>query len=468
MSHESTPLISRRQLLKVGGLGLGAAALGLSPVGRLLAQAGTSGLVHAGYGALRPVRDTNTGLALLRLPEGFSYTTFGWTGEALAGGRACPRKHDGMGVLRADGDLVTLVRNHEVTDDPGGSFAPPEATYDPDCGGGTVTLRFDTAAGKLVDMRPSLSGTLVNCAGGVTPWGTWLSCEEIVLDKGQKVPVGPDYVHEMKQSHGFVFEVPATGLSKAEPLLAMGQFKHEAVCVDPGSGIFYLTEDLKPAAGFYRMLPTVPGEPVRGGRLQMLKAVGSPDLRTGRRVGERHAVQWVEIEDPTAGLGADGEDNGVVTQGLANGGSAFIRLEGCIHGDGRVYFTSTSGGNAECGQLWAYHPGQETLELVFESPDAAVLDYPDNIILSPRGGLVICEDSEQPVQRLYGMTRDGGLFEFCRSDVRLDGFRGYSGDFRGAEWAGACFSPDGKWLFANLYEPGFSVAITGPWKDGLI
>jgi secreted PhoX family phosphatase len=465
-----SPLISRRRLLKAGGLGLGAAALGLSPIGRLLAQAGGSSLVHPGYGPLQVARDLSTGLPLLQLPRGFSYTTFGWTGEPLAGDRACPNKHDGMGVVRGDGSIVTLVRNHEVGAAPGGSFTPPEATWDPDCAGGTTTLRFDTATGRMLDMKPSLSGTLVNCAGGVTPWGTWLSCEEIVLTRGQKVPIGADYVHEMKQSHGYVFEVPADGLSKAEPIISMGRFKHEAATVDPGTGIVYLTEDGKRRAGFYRMIPTVPGEMLRGGRLQMLKAVGAPDLRRDRRVGERLKVEWVEIEYPDQGDDAhspDG-DQGVVSQGVAGGGSIFTRLEGCIFGDGRVYFTATDGGDADCGQVWAYHPGAEILELVFESPDPLVLDYPDNVVLSPRGGLVICEDSDQPVQRLYGMTGGGGLFEFCRSNVVLDGHAGFSGDFRGAEWAGACYSPDGKWLFANVYTPGFTVAITGPWQDGLI
>jgi secreted PhoX family phosphatase len=329
---------------------------------------------------------------------------------------------------------------------------------------------MSTATGRMVDMKPSLSGTLVNCAGGVTPWGTWLSCEEIVLTRGQRVPIGPDYIHEMKQSHGYVFEVPANGLSKAEPIISMGRFKHEAATVDPATGIVYLTEDGKRRAGFYRMVPAVPGELLRGGRLQMLKAVGAPDLRRGRRVGERLRVEWVEIEQPDLGNDADSPDGdqGVVNQGVAGGASIFTRLEGCIHGDGRVYFTATDGGDADCGQVWAYHPGAEILELLFESPDPLMLDYPDNVVLSPRGGLVICEDSDQPVQRLYGMTGGGGLFEFCRSNVLLDGHAGFSGDFRGAEWAGACFSPDGKWLFANVYTPGFTVAITGPWQDGLI
>jgi secreted PhoX family phosphatase len=292
-----------------------------------------------------------------------------------------------------------------------------------------------------------------------------------VLAQGQQVPIGDEgYVHTMKRAHGFVFEVPAQGLAAAEPLLAMGQFMHEAVCVDPATGVFYLTEDSEPEAGFYRMLPRVPGQPVRGGRLQMLRAVGAPDLRQGRRSGERLRVQWVEIEHPEQGVDARGGQRGVVTQGLANGGTRFTRLEGCVAGDGRIFFTSTSGGDAGCGQIWAYSPAEESLHLVYESPGEDVLAFPDNIVLSPRGGLVICEDSKQPVNRLYGMNAGGGVYEFCRNNVQLDGSGpgDFSGDFRDSEWAGACFSPDGRWLFANVQEPGFTVAITGPWRDGLI
>ncbi|MFH1599422.1 MAG: alkaline phosphatase PhoX [Pseudomonadota bacterium] len=466
-NHDQTPRFSRRRMLQ-GSLGLGVAALGLGPVGTLLAKAGSGLGVSSGYGPLAPVRDRATGLALLQLPAGFEYTSFGWAGEEIAPGQACPGKHDGMGVVGAEGDIVTLVRNHELTREPGGSFAPASATYNPDVRGGTVTLRFDTARGEFVDAMPSLSGTLVNCAGGVTPWGSWLSCEEIVVDAGQKVRISKDYVHEMKRSHGFIFEVPGKGLSNAEPLLAMGQMKHEAAAVDPRDGIVYLTEDHEPYAGFYRFIPRAPGELHRGGRLQMLRAEGAPDLRTGCRVGDVMKVRWVDIDEPTKGTDSDGGPGGLVRQGLANGGTAFIRLEGVIVEQGRVFFISTSGGDAGCGQMWAYRPDEGLLELVFESPSRDVLDYPDNIVASPRGGLVICEDSDQPVQRLYGLDRAGGLFEFCRNNVVLDGHRGFSGDFRNEEWAGACFSPDGRWLFANIYEPGFTVAIKGPWRSGLI
>lgn len=459
---------ARRRFLKAGGLAA-TAAFGLSPLGQLLARAGGAhgAPSHPGYGRLRPVRDLTTGLPLLRLPEGFSYITFGWAGEEMQDGAPCPGAHDGMGLVCADGDLLTLVRNHEVVTG-AGSFAPASATYDARCAGGTATLRFDAAAGKLVDMRPSLSGTLQNCAGGITPWGSWLSCEEFVSDPGE-VRLH-DGVHTLARSHGYVFEVPADGLSRAEPIVGMGRMRHEAATVYPRTGDVYLTEDQETggASGFYRFIPKVRDDFLRGGRLQMLKAVGQPDLRAGQVVGRRLKVEWVEIEDPDRGFDADGQPIGLQAQGYAGGASKFSRLEGGIAGDDVVYFTSTNGGDAACGQVWAYYPESSELALVFEPSDPAVLDYPDNVVLSPRGGLVICQDAKGPRQHLYGLTAGGELFAFARNDVVLDGAMGFSGDYRGQEWAGSCFSPDGKWLFANVYRPGFSVAITGPWKTGLI
>lgn len=461
---------ARRRFLQHGGRIAAAAALALSPLGRLLAQAGDADArrPHPGYGPIRPVRDLASGLPLLALPEGFSYLSFGWAGEPLTGEHKTPENHDGMGIVRADGDVLTLVRNHEISA-AWGSFAPAAATYDQDCAGGTVTLRFDAKTGKALDARPSLSGTLTNCAGGVTPWGSWLSCEEIVLSGRQEVPLGNGTYRTLARDHGFVFEVPADGVSKAEPLVGLGQFRHEAATVDPRSGIVYLTEDQEPVAGFYRFEPKNNGELARGGRLQMLKAVGAADLRSGHKTGARFKTQWVRIEHPERGTDQDGGPRGVLQQGLAGGGSKFARLEGCIAGANAVYFTATNGGDARCGQVWAYRPEREELELVYESPDQHTLHYPDNVVLSPRGGLLICQDSlVVPVQHLYGLTADGGLFTFAANNVKLDGTKGYAGDYSDAEWAGSCFSPDGKWLFANVYSPGFTVAITGPWKQGLI
>lgn len=456
---------ARRRFLRLGAAA-GAGGLALSPLGRLLAAAGAAA-VEPGYGPLKPVRDLNTGLPLLMLPQGFSYRSFGWTSEPMADGAPTPGAHDGMGIVRVRGNVATLVRNHEVVR-ADGAFGPPASHYDPVCSGGTVTLDFDLAEGKLLASRPSLSGTLQNCSGGITPWNSWLSCEEFVSAADVTSPLPG--MGGLQRDHGFVFEVPAEGESTGEPLIGLGQFRHEAATVHPASGIVYLTEDMEPEAGFYRFQPNERGQLRRGGHLQMMKVVGTDELRFGLRVGQRFKVQWVPIDHPNQGFDRAANDGrGVQRQGRAQGAARFTRLEGAIAGDEEIFFTSTNGGDAGCGQVFAYYPHEQELLLVYESPAAATLDYPDNVVISPRGGLVICQDAKQTVQHLYGLTRAGGLFTFARNNVHLDGgYLGFGGDFSRAEWAGTCFSPDGRWLFANVYAPGFSVAITGPWGDGLI
>jgi len=187
------------------------------------------------------------------------------------------------------------------------------------------------------------------------------------------------------------------------------------------------------------------------------------DLRTGQRDGVSYPVSWVPIEDPDPDepLG-----HSTFRQGLENGGAIFLRLEGAFFFEGLLYFVSTSGGDEGRGQIWVYDPGQERLHLLFESPHPAVLDHPDNITVSPRGGIVLCEDGFD-TEFLHGLTGDGEIFRFCQNRVLLVGQKNrIFGDFTGAEFAGVCFDPSGEWLFVNIQNPGISVAITGPWERG--
>lgn len=412
---------------------------------------------------LLAVADETSGLELLKLPAGFRYLSYGWRGDPMTDGIPTPGAHDGMGVIRSEGDVVTLVRNHELGDD-SKPFNPRGTAYDQRARGGCTNLTFDTKAGKWLKSWSSLSGTVRNCAGGVTPWGTWLSCEETVLGPGDR---DEKKTYQFEQDHGYIFEVPETQSSAPVPLKAMGRFVHEAVAIDPATGIVYETED-RGNAGLYRFVPKQPGVLTHGGRLQMMVVIGRAELKKDVPVNTWLPTRWVEIEDPTRAHTPGTHDSaGVFSQGKAQQATTFARLEGCWYGQQSIYVVSTSGGNAKAGQIFQYDPAREAIKLIFESPGSSILDAPDNVTVSPRGGIVLCEDGDREPQKLQGLTPAGQLVEVAANNVVFkEGTHPlFKGDFRKDEWCGATFSPDGRWLFANLQTPGITVAITGPWEE---
>lgn len=466
---------SQQDTLEAGGAGrrallrnsiLGAAGLAFGGLGLASRNAAAVSLPFSpDYGPLQPTRDESTGLYLISLPQGFRYKTFGWTGDIMSDGTPTPSSHDGMAVAGVKGNIVTMIRNHEKGE--GTPFAP--IVYDRNGGGGTTNLTFDTYRGEWGDSYASLSGTAVNCAGGPTPWGSWLTCEETTAgpETAGGDPDGDASVPPGLKTHGWIFEVPAFGRATAEPLRAMGRFKHEAVAVDPATGFCYETEDTG-RSGFYRFIPNEYGKLHEGGKLQMLKVLEGDNinLSEGYPNDTTWSVDWVDIDDPEKAH-EDGTTNGagVFSQGWAKGGARLTRGEGCWYDSGLIYFISTSGGTAGEGQVFEYDPRSERLRLVFESPSASVLDSPDNVTVSPRGGIVLCEDGGRPKQLMHGLTRDGQLFPFAENNIVLNGERnGISGNFTGNEWAGANFY--NQWLFVNIQTPGITFAITGPWENG--
>jgi uncharacterized protein len=416
---------------------LGARAAGASPVRR-----------GDGYGPLRPVKDHTTGLELLNLPRGFEYLSLGWTNDVMSDGTPTPSSHDGMAAFR-DGNMLRIVRNHERGT--GTPFAPAGATYDAAAGGGTSTLVFNPRRGVLVEHYASLSGTIRNCAGGPTPRGSWLTCEETT-----------DIVGTTR--HGYIFEVPSIGQSGAAPIVGMGRFSHEANATDPATGIVYETED-SGASALYRYVPIDPADLAAGGTLEAMALDGTVDTQLWN-TGDSAAAHWVVVDSPDWGPG----EPTPWQQAQAKGAARIVRGEGAWHGNGLIYVISTSGGAAGQGQVFAYDPVGATFTCVFASPSSDVLNAPDNITVSPRGGLVLCEDGSGR-EYLHGLTPDGEIFRFAENNVVLppefEATKGYSGDFTGSEWAGATFEPErGNWLFVNIQSPGITFAITGPWRRG--
>ena len=483
-------LTDRRAFLRRAGLSAaGLAALG-GPLQGVFARgalaAGPPGAApdNGGYGPIGPVRDSADGVVRLHLPDGFEYRSFAGAGTRASDGTITPGRHDGMAAFAWDDGHYRLVRNHEVNG-PGAPFGRRTKAYDKMAQGGTMTLEV-TPHAEDVRSWVSCNGTQMNCAGGATPWGTWITCEETVNGPD----VGPDFTGAdntlLQRQHGYIFEVPAAWDEgehrKPKAIRSAGRFAHEAVDVDPRTGILYQTEDnFGFPSGFYRYIaprnPMTVGGLKDGGRLEMLKVEGvsNAQLDRGQSVGVTYGVEWVRIDEPDTTFPEGTKNDEAIVfvgdQGRAKGAAIFSRLEGIFYDSGKIYLVSTQGGDTPAGesppsgygdgfgQVWVYDTRGETITLLFESPSRTVLELPDNLCISPQGSSLLCEDG--PVENyLRGLTPQGEIFDFARNAIERR---------EGEEFAGATFSPDGDVLFVNVQaSTGVTFAIWGPWEQGAL
>jgi secreted PhoX family phosphatase len=518
---------SRRSLLKGGGAALVAAFAG--PVAALSARAmeaskavstgacvaaDASVLVASPYGPTGPVNDLTTGLPLIELPPGFSYKSYGWRGDIMSDGLPTPSAHDGMGIVRerrvGRSTEIVLVRNHEQSTSTNaanviGASRDNVAKYDTGLTGTSYQVGGNTNLvwrdGNWVASYASFGGINRPCAGGSTTWGSWLSNEEIRSNN----------VSSTGKKHGYIFEIPAdTSLNAANvnPIVDMGRFSHEASAVDPATGYWYLTEDQGNANTLYRFLPNNLTGGLNtlhaGGRLQGLAVRGLPnaDLRNPTLCQE-FACQWVDIANPDQ----DGVSSGLTTipglspvsasgpyvQAFAAGAAVFGANEGCWVAGGTVWFTDkrvttvpSSGPTPSApvnssGRIWALDLATMTLKAMFVGNSILVGNSPDNLTVSPRGGVLFNEDGggsgpggTVDSQHLKVLNPQGSTYIFAKHNYNFTAEQltaagkpgSLAGDRRNTEWAGSVFSSDGRVLFVNLYTPGITLAITGPWHRG--
>jgi uncharacterized protein len=457
--------LSRRSMLNRSATELGIALSGSVP-GLFGARAAHArGHREVGYGPLvaDPAR-------VLSLPAGFTYTVVARSGvTTLESGEPTPDDPDGTAAfMRRGGDGSVLVNNHEI----GGSetFGVPPIgglVYDPGARGGTTNIEVDRG-GTRVREYVSLAGTHNNCAGGRTPWDTWITCEET---EAVPAPGGA-----LTKRHGYCFEVDPYDQDAnrdPQPIMCLGRYAHESVVVDPHRHTIYLTEDAgEPNGLLLRWTPPRHRLPLgkgklkalseEAGRLEALHALTRdgkpvPDLSVASTPGTRYRATWAPVPD------RDAATTPVRKQFADDRITRSRKLEGMWWGDDGAYFVAsfarTSDGSAaqHDGQVWFLDPDRDTIELklrfAYRADDEdGDPDGPDNITVSAYGGVILAEDGEGK-QHLVGATDRGEVFDLARNELAGDN-----------EFAGPTFSRDRRTLFANVQTPGHVFAIQGPFR----
>ena len=489
--------LARRSLLTSSAAGVGLVVAGSVPS---LADASPQRHDHHGAGPkgnrpFPPLVDDPRGL--LALPPGFSYevVTFAGRTRLRDGQGLTPSNHDGTAVFNAGHGRLRLIQNHEL---PAGSpLGVPHVdgtVYDPTAlmGGGCTVIETDRRGANFGEFV-GISGTLTNCAGGPTPWGTWLTCEETDTKAGTPWS-GNGQSGSYSKDHGYVFEVFGDGRAIPKPIKAFGRYAHEAVAVDPSRTRVYLSEDASNPNGLFYRWSAPRGVKLEAGianrlgdtegtleAMAILMDDGSvlPDVAylTSAQLGRPFPVRWVTVAD------RDGQTTPVRKQ-FGDEITRGKKFEGVFGTEQGVYVVNSFAFNTgdlpadavkHDGMVWFYSYADQTITLVTYFPhqdstsdgtepryDGVVFDGPDNVTVTPWGSLVLAEDGVG-ASHVLSSVPGGPTYAIARNQLNI----GTADDPEFSEFTGPTFSSDGAVLFVNIQTPGITLAITGPWEKYL-